>query len=327
MVRIGELLLPHGLMLAPMAGYADYATRRLSSYYGAEYCISEMVSAKAVCYGDKKTPALARIFEEEAPCAIQLFGSEPDFLAEAARRLSCGAAGGRAPAAIDINMGCPVHKVAGNGEGSALMKNPKLVEKIVAAVKGAVSLPVTVKIRAGWDSEHKNAPEVARAAEAGGASLICVHGRTRAEMYSGRADLAIIRAVKGAVAVPVIGNGDIVDGASALTMLQETGCDGLMVGRGAVGNPFVFREILDTLEGRTNRPPSGEERYRAACMQLAWRCEEKGEHVAVAESRKQLSAFLRGFPASAVARAKVHAATEIKEMQQALSVLLTLDRE
>lgn len=322
MLKIGNLTLRHGLMLAPMAGFADYATRRLCAAYGAEYCVTEMVSAKAVCFRDKKTPALARIDESEAPCAIQLFGADPAYLAEAAARLSGGAAGGVAPVAIDINMGCPVHKVAGNGEGSALMKDPALVERIVAAVRGATSLPVTVKIRAGWDENSINAVEVARAAEAGGASLICVHARTRQAMYSGKADPCVVKAVKNAVSVPVVGNGDIVDVPSALRML-ETGCDGLMIGRGAIGDPFLFRAIAAALEGKAAPPPTGEERYAAACQQLAWRVAEKGEPLAVAESRKQLAAFLHGFPDAAATRARIHTATTAREMQECLAILLT----
>ena len=322
MLKIGDLTLCHGLMLAPMAGFCDYATRRLSALYGAEYCVTEMVSAKAVCYGDKKTPYLARIDRTEAPCAVQLFGAEPEYLAEAAKHLSDGVLDGARPAAIDINMGCPVPKVAGNGEGSALMKDPLLVEKIVAAVTRATPLPVTVKIRAGWDENNQNAAEVARAAEAGGASLVCVHARTKKAMYSGKADPCVVKSVKMAVKIPVIGNGDITDAASAHEMLA-TGCDGLMIGRGAIGNPFLFREIAAALEGRVAPPPTAEEQYEAACLQLAWRVAEKGETVAVAESRKQLAAFVRGFPDAAAIRARIHTAATAREMEECLAVLLT----
>ncbi len=321
MLKIGELTLHHGLMLAPMAGFCDYATRRLCALHGAEYCVTEMVSAKAVCYGDKKTPYLARIDKSEAPCAIQLFGAEPEFLAEAAKRLSNGVLEGARPVAIDINMGCPVPKVAGNGEGSALMRDPALVERIVSAVVCATPLPVTVKIRAGWDENSLNAAEVARAAEAGGASLVAVHGRTKKAMYSGKADPCVVRLVKKAVKIPVIGNGDIVDVPSAMHML-ETGCDGLMIGRAAIGNPFLFREIAAALEGRVVPPPTAEEQYEAARMQLHWRVEEKGEAIAVAESRKLLAAFVHGFPDAAALRARIHTAVTAVEMQDCLTALL-----
>ena len=322
-MRIGQTELPHGLMLAPLAGFTDHAMRALCHRAGAEYCVTEMVSAKAICYGDRKTPLLSRIYPEDGPCAVQLFGREPEFLAEAAAVVAAGD-GGVPPVAIDINMGCPVPKVAGNGEGSALMREPTLVEKIVAAVAARVSLPVTVKIRAGWDDAHRNAPEVARAAEAGGAAAICVHARTRAAMYSGSADPAVIAAVKAAVSVPVIGNGDIRTGADARRLTEATGCDGVMVGRAAVGDPFVFRSILREWEGLPPAPPTPRECYAAAEELLRLRAAEKGEDLAVRESRKQAAAFLRGFPSAAEHRARVCRAVTIPEMLDALAVLLTL---
>ena len=320
MIRLGDILLPHGLMLAPMAGYTDYATRRLCHLFGAEYATTEMVSAKAVCYGDRKTPALARIYPDEGPVAVQIFGSEPEYMAEAARRLSQGVAGGTRPAAIDINMGCPVQKVAGNGEGSALMRDPLLVERIVSAVRLATPLPVTVKIRAGWDEAHKNAAEVARAAEAGGASLVCVHARTKTAMYSGKADPCVVKEVKRAVSIPVVGNGDIGDVAGARAML-ETGCDGLAIGRAAIGNPFVFRQILSALRGEEEVVITPEERYEAAMSELSLRIAEKGEENAVLESRKLLSAYFRGIPEAAACRARIHAAETAEDMQAVLALL------
>ncbi|MBQ8351976.1 MAG: tRNA dihydrouridine synthase DusB [Clostridia bacterium] len=320
-MQIGRVSLQNGLCLAPMAGFTDHAMRASCHAMGAEYTVTEMVSAKAVCYGDKKTPLLARVYPEDGACAVQLFGSEETFLAEAARRLADGAAGGIMPLAFDINMGCPVPKVAGNGEGSALMKAPALVERLVATVVKATTLPVTVKIRSGWDSAHINAPEVARAAESGGAAAIFVHARTRTQMYSGKADYSVIAAVKQAVSVPVVGNGDVVDGESALRLLRETGCDGLMVGRAAVGNPFVFSEILAALQGKTYARPDGEAYYHAAMAQLAMRAREKGEAVAVRESRKQMAMFVHGFPAAAACRARIHEASTIAEMEECLSIL------
>ena len=268
MLTFGNVKLKHGLMLAPQAGYTDFAMRRVCRMRGAEYEVSEMVSSRALCYHDAKTPALARVSAEELPMAVQIFGSEPPFMREAAAMVAAGLGGGVAPSAIDINMGCPVKKIVSAGDGSALMRDPALVYEIVSAVASAVSLPVTVKIRAGWDSEHKNAVEVAKAAEAGGAALLTVHGRTRAQMYSGSTDRAVIAAVKAAVSVPVVANGDIRTGADALSMLEETGADGLMVGRGAVGNPFVFEEIAAALEGKEYTPPTPTERVETALLQL-----------------------------------------------------------
>lgn len=325
MLKIGNMCFAYGLSLAPLAGFTDHAMRTSCHGFGAEYTTSEMISAKAVCYGDKKTPALARIYESDGPTAIQLFGSDPHFMAEAAKRLyALSLENGTPPFAFDINMGCPVPKVAGNGEGSALMKAPTLAAEIVTAMVKATPLPVTVKIRAGWDIAHKNAPELARMLEAAGAAAICVHGRTRAEMYSGRADLSIIAAVKRAVSVPVIGNGDVVDGESALRMKRETGCDGIAIGRGAVGNPFVFSKIIAALDGRKETPPTGKERYAAAVAQLRLRAEEKGERAAVLESRKQMAAFLHDFKNAPAARARIHEAESVSDMERELAVLLTL---
>lgn len=320
-MQIAHLSLPHGLCLAPMAGFTDHAMRAVCCQMGAEYTVTEMVSAKAVCYGDKKTPLLARVYPEDGVCAVQLFGAEATFLAEAAQRLAGGAAGGVMPAAFDINMGCPVPKVAGNGEGSALMKDPALVERLVSSVVRATPLPVTVKIRSGWDETSVNAPEVARAAEAGGAAAVFVHARTRRQMYSGKADPTVIAAVKSSVSIPVVGNGDIADVESALFLLRETGCDGIMVGRAAVGNPFLFAEIRAALRGEPYLPPGGNMIYEAAMTQLSLRVAEKGEAMAVRESRKQMAMFVHSFPAAAACRARIHAATNVAEMAACLSVL------
>ncbi len=323
MLQIGSAVLPHGLLLSPLAGFTDHAMRTVCYECGAEYSVSEMVSAKAVCYGDRKTQLLARIYPSDGPTAIQLFGREPQYMAQAAARLyeQC-TAWGTLPVAFDINMGCPMPKIVNNGEGSALMREPALVEKLVAAVAAATPLPVTVKIRTGWDREHKNAPEVARAAEAGGAVAICVHGRTRTQMYSGEVDLAAIALVKAAVSIPVIGNGDVTDVASARRLLSETGCDGIAVGRGAVGEPFLFARIAAALTGENFREPSGEECYAAALRQLSLRIAEKGEESGVLESRKQMASFLRGFPRAAAARAAIYTAKTEAEMKEHLSVLL-----
>ena len=327
-------------MLAPMAGYTDRAMRLLCHKFGAEYSVTEMVSARAVVYKDKKTFSLAKILSDEGPVAVQIFGSEPEIMAEAARILSepcriedsfragvpkavaSGEAALVSPVAIDINMGCPVKKIFSNGEGSALMKDPKKIEKITAAVKSATHLPVTVKIRAGINAESINAPDCTRAAEAGGADAICIHGRTTAQMYGGSADRKIIEKVKNCLQIPLIANGDIVDGASALSMLSDTGADGIAIGRGAVGNPFLFAEILAALRGEEYTPPSLGERADAALFQLASACEDKGEGAAIPEARKQIAAYLKAFHGAAKIRARINAASTLSEIEDAFSELL-----
>ncbi len=317
-MKIGNTELEHGLFLAPMAGYSDRAMRLLCKEFGAEYCVSEMVSAKAVCYGDKKTPSLAKIGKDETPCAIQLFGSEPEFMARAASMMENGADGGEPPAAIDINMGCPVHKIVANGEGSALMKNPRLAYDIVSAVKKAVKIPVTVKIRSGWDDNSINAPELAKILESAGADAICVHARTRTQLYSGKADPNVVGDVKKSVKIPVIASGDITSYESADAVLKLTGCDGLMIGRGAVGRPFLFKEIICGMDGIPYEPPTSRERAVLAIRHLELLYKIKGEYAAVTESRKQLGEYFRGLPLSAYLRAKLNS---IKDYSELLALL------
>ncbi len=317
-MHFANITLKHGLFLAPLAGYTDYAFRHIARKFGAEYLTSEMVSAKAVCFSDKSTLPLARVDADELPCAVQIFGHEPEIMARAAAFVAAGVDGGVAPTAIDINMGCPVHKIAGNGDGSALMRDPALVERIVRAVSHAVSLPVTVKIRAGWDANHINAVEIARAAESGGASMICVHGRTKTQGYAGTADRRVIADVKRAVSVPVVGNGDVTDVASARHLIETTGCDGIMIGRGAVGNPFLFREIAAMLEGRACPPPTAQEKFDTACEQLSLAIAHKGETIALLESRKQLSNYITGIRGGAAHRAALVSASSYEEISHIL---------
>lgn len=330
-VRIGDTVLRQGLMLAPMAGFSDRFFRRICAGQGAEYTVTEMVSAKALCYDElsrsgvlHKSADLAFIEEGDPPTAVQIFGGEPDFMARAAMLLSemtyRGASGAR-PCAIDINMGCPVKKVTGNGEGSALMKDPERAAAIVRAVAEAVSLPVTVKLRAGWDSAHINAPEFAKMLEDSGASLICIHGRTRDRFYSPGVDLDVIKKVKKAVSVPVIGNGDINSASDALRMLEYTGCDGLMLARGALGNPWLFGEISSALDGRDYTPPTDEERIETAVRHLTSLVSGRGNR-GVAEARGRISFYSKGFRGSASARASLNSALTLDEMKGILYSLL-----
>ncbi len=321
-MKIGNTELKHGLMLAPMAGYTDRAMRLVAHEYGAEYTVTEMVSATAVVFGDKKTFTLAKILPDEGPVALQIFGNDPATMAEAARRLSEPPEGVR-PVAIDINMGCPVKKIFSNGEGSALMRSPSLIEKITEAVRLATNLPVTVKMRAGISADTINAVDCALAAEAGGASLVCVHGRTREQMYGGLADREIIGRVKRAIKIPLIANGDVTDGESALALLNQTGADGIAVGRGAVGNPFIFREIADTLEGKEATPVSREERVFTAIRQLEYAVLDKGERVAIPEARKQIALYFKGFLGAAAARAAINSSSTFDEVKKILLSLLS----
>ncbi len=325
MLTLGSHSFENGLILAPMAGYTDGAMRAVCHTGGAEYAVSEMISAKALCFHDKKTPLLAHIDAREGPVALQIFGSEPEVMAEGARILENGIGGGEPPFAIDINMGCPVAKIAGNGEGSALMREPKKAAAIARAVVRAVSLPVTVKIRAGYSDDCKNAVEVARRLEDVGVSAVAVHGRTRSQMYAGRADYEIIKNVKQALHIPVIGNGDVVDAASALRLKSETGCDGIMIARGAVGNPYLFREIASTLRGERVTPASFPDRIALAKEQVSLAVREKGEAVAVRELRKQLLPYLRGLRGGASLRLLLTAALSEAELLTILSTAVTYE--
>lgn len=320
-LKIGNATLRHGIMLAPMAGFSDRAMRLVAKEYGAEYTTTEMVSAKAIVYEDKKTYKLARIEEDEAPAAVQIFGSEPEVMAEAARIISSGAFGGALPTAIDINMGCPVPKIFKNGEGSALMQNPLLIEKIISKVKAATPLPVTVKMRLGVDEKHINAFECASRAEAAGADLIVIHGRTRAEQYSGEARYEEIKKVKKHLQIPVIANGDITSAKKALDVLKATGADGVMIGRGAIGNPFIFKEIAASLKKESYTPPSLSEKISVALSQLKAAIEDKGEPFAVREARGSIAQYFHSFRGAAAFRAKLNRAESFEEVALATKKL------
>lgn len=315
-MKIGSVELKHGIFLAPMAGFSDRAMRRVCHEMGAEYAVSEMISAKAVTFGDKKTFSLAAIRDDEGPVALQIFGSEPDIMGKCAEILTNKRwqDGFVSPVAIDINMGCPVHKIFSNGEGSALMKDPELILRIVRAVKENTDLPVTVKHRTGIDEKTLNAVECAIAAEEGGAELITVHGRTKAQMYSGSVDRETIKKVKQSVQIPVIANGDILSADDAISMLKDTGADGIAIGRGAVGNPFIFGQIRAALSGDRYTPPSLDERAEVALWQLRLAIEDKGERVAVPEARKQIASYLHSFKGAAKIRAKINTALTYAEI-------------
>ena len=331
-LKIGSVTLAHGLMLAPMAGVTDTSFRLLCRRAGAEYTVTEMVSAKALCFEQRqragkplRTAPIAALTRDEGPCAVQLFGNEPDMMAEAARLLATGeyrGVGEVLPVAIDINMGCPVAKVVDNGEGSALMKNPTLAAEIVRAVKRAVDIPVTVKIRAGFTEATKNAPEFAARMEDAGADLICVHGRTRQQFYAPSSDNGIIAAVKRAVSVPVVGNGDLFSADDVVRMYEQTGCDGVSIARGAQGNPFIFSEIVARLEGREYTPPTPAERLDVALAHAADLAARKGEYVGLAEARKHMLWYCKGLRGATAARVALTHADTLEAIRAVFDELL-----
>ncbi|GAA0232347.1 tRNA dihydrouridine synthase DusB [Metaclostridioides mangenotii] len=315
-MKIGNVELGGRVFLAPMAGVTDLAFRLICKEKGCDLLYTEMINAKALCYDDDKTKKMLNIREEEHPVSVQIFGSDPNYMGRAADILN------EYPNEIlDINMGCPAPKVIKNGDGSALMRNPKLAGEVLKAVVKNSIKPVTLKIRKGWDDNSINALEIAKIAEDAGISAIAVHGRTREQYYSGVADWDIIKQVKEAVGVPVIGNGDVFDIKSAIKMLDKTGCDAIMIGRGSQGNPWIFSQINSYLENGIAIPePSAEEKIHTAIKHLNLALEEDGEYVAVREMRKHIAWYLKGLKNSARLR------DEINKIESYDDVVLKLQR-
>lgn len=317
MFKIKNLELKNNVFLAPMAGITDKAFRMITKPFGPGLMYTEMVSGKGLFYKSKKTADLLTTEESEKPVATQLFGHEPDILASIAQQsLEFGSE------LIDINMGCPAPKITGSGDGSALSRTPELAGEIIAAVVKAVDVPVTVKIRKGWNDQSVNAVEMAKIAEVSGASAVTVHGRTREQFYSGTADLDIIKAVKEAVSIPVIGNGDITDEESAKHMLDYTGCDGIMIGRGAQGNPWIFQRVIHYLETGEKLPlPTLEERAEKMREHLELLVEYKGDHRGIQEARKHMAWYIKGCHGGAKLRDIIMKASSKEEMLEIIKLV------
>ena len=313
-LTIGSVTLPNNLILAPMAGVTDLPFRLLCKEQGAGLLCMEMVSAKAIMYKNKNTEELMAIDERELPVSLQLFGSEPDIISSIAHQIE-----DRPFDILDINMGCPVPKIVNNGEGSALMKNPKLAGEIIEKTARAIKKPLTVKIRKGFDDEHVNAVEMARIAEASGAAAVAVHGRTREQFYSGKADWDIIRQVKEAVSIPVIGNGDLLSAQDVIAMYEQTGCDGFMIGRGAQGNPWIFSQVLSYFEtGKVAEKPTFEEVAEMMLRHARMMLEFKGEYTGIREIRKHGAWYTAGYPNSAKLRVMINEVETYEQLEELL---------
>ena len=313
-LTIGNVTLDNPYILAPMAGVTDLPFRLLCREQGAGLLCMEMVSAKAIQYNNRNTKALLQIHPKEPPVSLQLFGSDPVVISEIAKRIE------ELPfSVLDINMGCPVPKIVRNGEGSALMKQPKLVHEIVSKTVKAIQKPVTVKIRKGFDETCMNAVEIAKIIEDAGGAAVAVHGRTREQYYSGKADWDIIRQVKEAISIPVIGNGDVTSGERAIAMQKETGCDGVMIGRGAQGNPWIFSELLEYEKtGRIPKRPDRNEICDMMLRQAKMQLEYKGEYLGIREMRKHVSWYTTGLPNSAKLRGEINAVETFQELETLL---------
>lgn len=316
-LQIGNVKLENDLILGPMAGVTDLPFRLLCKEQGAGLLCMEMVSAKGIMYNNKNTKFLLTIDERERPVSLQLFGSDPDIISEQAKRIE------ELPFDIlDINMGCPVPKIVNNGDGSALMKNPLLAGEIIEKTARAIQKPVTVKIRKGFDEEHINAVEMAHIAQESGAAAITVHGRTREQYYSGKADWEIIRKVKEAVKIPVIGNGDVWTPQDAIDMRKQTGCDGVMIGRGAQGNPWIFKQILHYEQtGELLEKPSPQEVTEMILRHAKMQMEFKGEYIGMREIRKHAAWYTAGYKNSAKLRGKINETETYEELKELLSHL------
>lgn len=311
-LKIGNVTLDNPLVLAPMAGVTDLPFRLLCKEHGVGLVCMEMVSAKAIYYKNKNTEQLLEIYPQERPVSLQLFGSDADIIAEMATQIE-----ERPFDILDFNMGCPVPKVVNNGEGSALMKNPKLVEEILTKLVRAVKKPVTVKIRKGFDEEHVNAVEIARIAESCGVAAVAVHGRTRQQYYSGHADWDIIRQVKEAVQIPVIGNGDLHTAEDVCHMKEQTGCDGFMIGRGAQGNPWIFEQILHKLETGEDLPrPTVQAVTEMVLRHARLQVEIKGEYTGMREIRKHAAWYTAGYRNSSKLRGKINEVETIQQLEE-----------
>ena len=320
-MKIGNIELKNNLALAPMAGVTDFAFRRICKEMGAGLVVTEMVSAKGLYYNDEKTVDLTHSHTDERPVALQIFGSDPEIMAQITRD---NLNNREDIDIIDINMGCPAPKIVKNGDGSALMKDLDLAGKVIASVVQASNKPVTVKFRMGWDHSRLNGEELARIAESNGASAITLHARTRDMFYSGNADWSYIAKVKRAVSIPVIGNGDIFTPEDAVKMIDRTGCDGVAVGRGAMGNPWIFREITDLINGRTPSKPSLDEMLEVSIRHFNVEIGLKGTRVGVREMRKQLAWYLKGLRNSNEVKNRINTMTSPEEIIQELEKYFTL---